>query len=44
MLKEIPLNISKEKLSEFCRKWQIKELSLFGSIVDPIVKTTFSGF
>ena len=33
MIKEIALNVPKEKLSEFCRKWQIKELSLFGSVL-----------
>lgn len=33
MLKEIPVKVSKEKISEFCRKWKVKELALFGSVL-----------
>jgi hypothetical protein len=29
----MPVNVPKEKLSEFCRKWRIKELALFGSVL-----------
>ncbi|MDM7939582.1 MAG: nucleotidyltransferase family protein [Methanothrix sp.] len=27
------INISKEKIEDFCRRWKIKELSLFGSVL-----------
>ena len=33
MLKELPVNVSKEKISEFCKRWKIKELALFGSVL-----------
>jgi hypothetical protein len=33
MPREIPVTVQKEKLSEFCRKWQIIELALFGSVL-----------
>ena len=33
MLNEILLKVSKEKISEFCRKWEVKELALFGSVL-----------
>jgi uncharacterized protein len=29
----IPIDLPQEKISEFCQQWQIKELSLFGSIL-----------
>lgn len=28
-----PLPISEDALREFCRKWQVRQLSLFGSVV-----------
>ena len=28
----IQLNIAKDQISSFCRKWQVKRLSLFGSV------------
>lgn len=33
MRKELPVKVSKEKISEFCKKWQVKELALFGSVL-----------
>ncbi len=27
------IDVSKEKIESFCRKWSIKELSLFGSVL-----------
>lgn len=33
MRKELPVKISKEKISEFCKKWQVKEFALFGSVL-----------
>lgn len=33
MLKEIPVKVSEEKISEFCQKWKVKELALFGSVL-----------
>lgn len=27
------INIPKEKIAEFCRKWKISELALFGSVL-----------
>jgi len=27
------IHISKEKIAEFCRKWKITELALFGSVL-----------
>lgn len=33
MLKEIPEKVPKEKISEFCQKWKVKELALFGSVL-----------
>ena len=36
MLNELPVKVSKEKISEFCKKWKVKEFALFGS-----VKTSF---
>ena len=32
-LKKMNLQIPKEKIADFCRKWQIAELSLFGSVL-----------
>jgi predicted nucleotidyltransferase len=32
-MKGVNLEISKEKLGDFCRKWKITELSLFGSVL-----------
>ena len=29
----VPLTIPPEKLQEFCRRWQIVELALFGSVL-----------
>ena len=33
MSNEFRLKVSKEKISEFCRKWSVKELALFGSVL-----------
>lgn len=33
MLKELPVKVSKEDITEFCRKWGIKEFALFGSVL-----------
>lgn len=33
MLKDFPLKVAKGKIYEFCQKWKIKELSLFGSVL-----------
>ncbi len=30
---EIPLSIPNERIADFCRKWKIIELSLFGSVL-----------
>jgi len=30
---KIPIELPKEKLSAFCQKWKIQELSLFGSVL-----------
>ena len=27
------INLHKEKISEFCKKWHVRELSLFGSVL-----------
>jgi predicted nucleotidyltransferase len=27
------VNLSKEKIEDFCRRWKVKELSLFGSVL-----------
>jgi uncharacterized protein len=32
---DIAIEIDKEKLREFCRKWKITEFALFGSVVRP---------
>jgi len=32
-VKGMKLEIPKEKLADFCRKWKIAELSLFGSVL-----------
>ncbi len=29
----VRINIPKEKVEEFCRKWKIKELAIFGSAI-----------
>jgi predicted nucleotidyltransferase len=29
----LPIQVPADKLAEFCRKWKITELSLFGSVV-----------
>lgn len=28
-----PINIPSDRIAEFCRKWRIKEFSLFGSVL-----------
>ncbi len=33
MMPGISITIDHEKLAEFCRKWKIKELSFFGSVL-----------
>ena len=33
MQKEMPVKVSKEKISEFCKKWKVKEFALFGSVL-----------
>lgn len=33
MLKELPVKVSMEKISEFCKKWKVKEFALFGSVL-----------
>ena len=33
MLNELPVKESKEKISEFCKKWKVKEFALFGSVL-----------
>lgn len=33
MQKELPVKVSKEKISEFCKKWKVKEFALFGSVL-----------
>lgn len=33
MLKELPIKVSKEKISEFCKKWKVKEFAIFGSVL-----------
>ena len=30
---KIPVELSEEKVSAFCQKWKIQELSLFGSVL-----------
>jgi len=30
---KIPIELPKEKISAFCQKWKIQELSLFGSVL-----------
>jgi len=32
---DIAINIDKDKLRDFCRKWKISEFALFGSVVRP---------
>jgi predicted nucleotidyltransferase len=32
-LSEVKIEIPKEKIADFCRKWKIVELSLFGSVL-----------
>ncbi len=32
-MKKVNIQIPKEKLADFCRKWKIAELSLFGSVL-----------
>jgi predicted nucleotidyltransferase len=27
------INLPKEKIEDFCRRWKIKEMSLFGSVL-----------
>lgn len=29
----VPIQISQERLSDFCRRWKVAELSLFGSVL-----------
>jgi hypothetical protein len=33
MEKNIHINIPREKIAEFCQKWKITELALFGSVL-----------
>jgi len=33
MSKKLPIEIPHEKIAEFCRKWQITEFALFGSVL-----------
>lgn len=33
MQKELPVKVSREKISEFCKKWKVKEFALFGSVL-----------
>lgn len=33
MLKELPVKVSMERISEFCKKWKVKEFALFGSVL-----------
>ena len=33
MLREIRINMPKEKIATFCRKWKIAELAVFGSVL-----------
>ena len=33
MSSRVHIDISKEKIAEFCRKWKITELALFGSVL-----------
>ena len=33
MTEKLPLEISKDVIERFCRKWKIEELALFGSIL-----------
>jgi predicted nucleotidyltransferase len=30
---ELPIAIDREKIAAFCRKWRVRELSLFGSVL-----------
>ena len=30
---DIRIDISREKIAQFCKKWNVKELSLFGSVL-----------
>lgn len=30
---KFPINISKDQIESFCKKWKVKELALFGSIL-----------
>ena len=30
---QLPIEIDREKLAEFCRRWNVREMSLFGSIL-----------
>lgn len=32
----LPLELNRDRIAAFCRKWQIAELSLFGSILRPL--------
>ncbi len=32
-MQTIPIHVAVESLAQFCRKWQIRELSLFGSVL-----------
>lgn len=33
MISKVQIELPREKIAEFCRKWQIIELSLFGSVL-----------
>lgn len=32
---ELPIEVDRERIEAFCRKWKIAELSLFGSVLRP---------
>ena len=32
-IEDLPIDVSSEALGTFCRKWRVRELALFGSVV-----------
>ena len=32
-LNQLPIDVNPEELNSFCRKWRVRELALFGSVV-----------
>lgn len=32
-MNRVQIELPKEKIADFCRKWQVRELSLFGSVL-----------